>query len=164
MKSILIGIVAGILALGGAYYVGYNSGVTDTNVEVAEQRKAWHAEVLRLEESHKAEVVRVREELAVENTKLEAQLNAIKDQSVLDHYVTINEDSTLPVGFVEYHDRLVLNVPVNTIPSGGKTSVTLRDLMVVLAKNYTMCHADQVKLANLQAIVRDFIAKQETMK
>lgn len=164
MKSILIGIVAGILALGGAYYVGYNSGVTDTNVEVAEQRKAWEAEVLRLEESHKAEVVRVREELAVENTKLEAQLNAIKDQSVLDHYVTIHEDSTLPVGFVEYHDRLVLNVPVNTIPSGGKTSVTLRDLMVVLAKNYTMCHADQVKLANLQAIVRDFIAKQETMK
>lgn len=164
MKSILIGIVAGILALGGAYYVGYNSGVTDTNVEVAEQRKAWEAEVLRLEESHKAEVVRVREELAVENTKLEAQLAALKDQSVLDHYVTINEDSTLPVGFVEYHDRLVLNVPVNTIPSGSKTSVTLRDLMVVLAKNYTMCHADQVKLANLQAIVRDFIAKQETMK
>lgn len=164
MKSILFGIVAGILALGGAYYVGYNSGVTDTNVEVAEQRKAWQSEVLRLEESHKAEVVRVREELAVENTKLQAQLDALKDQSVLDYYVTINEDSTLPVGFVEYHDRLVLNVPVNTIPSGGKTSVTLRDLMVVLAKNYTMCHADQVKLANLQAIVRDFIAKQETMK
>ena len=164
MKSLFVGIVVGILALGGAYYVGYNSGVTDTNVEVAEQRKAWETEVLRLEESHKAEVVRVREELAIENTKLQAQIDALRDQSILDHYVTINEDSTLPVGFVEYHDRLVLNVPVNTIPSGSKSSVTLRDLMVVLAKNYTMCHADQVKLANLQAIVRDFIAKQETMK
>ena len=169
MKSLIIGIVVGILALGGAYYVGYHSGVTDTNVEVAEQRKAWETEVRRLEESHKAEVVRVREELAIENTKLQAQLDALRDQSILDHYVTINEDSTLPVGFVEYHDRLVLNVPVNTIPSGSKSSankssVTLRDLMVVLAKNYTMCHADQVKLANLQAIVRDFIAKQEAMK
>lgn len=165
MKNIIIGIIVGILALGGAYYVGYNSGVTDTNVEVAEQRKAWETEVLRLEESHKAEVVRVREELAVENTKLQAQIDALRDQSILDHYVTINEDSTLPVGFVEYHDRLVLNVPVNTIPSGNKSAaVTLRDLMIVLAKNYTMCHADQVKLANLQAIVRDFIAKQETLK
>lgn len=164
MKNIILGIVVGILALGGAYYVGYNSGVTDTNLEVKAEREAWESRVHALEETHKAEVVRIREELAVENTKLQAQIDALKDASVLDQYVTIEENATLPLGFVEFHDRLVLNVPVNTIPSGGKTSVTLRDLMLVLAKNYTMCHADQVKLANLQAIVRDFIAKQETMK
>ena len=164
MKNIIIGIIVGILALGGAYYVGYNSGVTDTNLEVKAEKEAWEAQVARLEETHKAEVVKVREELAVENTKLQAQLDALKDQSILDHYVTIKENATLPAGFVEYHDRLVLNVPVNTIPTGGKSTVTLRDLMDVLAKNYTMCHADQVKLANLQAIVKDFIAKQEAIK
>ena len=80
---------------------------------------------------------------------------------MLDQYVTIEENATLPVGFVEFHDRLVLNVPVNTFRKPTKGKYTLRDLMNVLAKNYTMCHADQAKLANLQAIVNDFIRKQK---
>ena len=164
MKKIIIGAAVAALALGVAYYTGYHSGVADVNAEVAQEKATWEATIKNLEESHRAEVVRVREELAVENTKLQAQLDALKDESILDHYVTIEENSKLPVGFVEYHDRLVLNVPVNTIPHGGSSTITLRDLMTVLAKNYTMCHADQVKLANLQAIVRDFIAKQESVK
>lgn len=164
IKNLVIGVVVGVLALGVAYYTGYSSGVADVNAEVKAETERWQARVEKLEASHQAEVVRVREELAVENSKLQAQLDALKDESILDHYVTIEENSKLPVGFVEYHDRLVLNVPVNTIPSGGSSTVTLRDLMTVLAKNYTMCHADQVKLANLQAIVRDFIAKQESVK
>lgn len=161
MKKIIIVAAVAALALGVAYYTGYHSGVADVNAEVAQEKATWEATIKNLEESHRAEVVRVREELAVENTKLQAQLDALKDESILDHYVTIEENSKLPVGFVEYHDRLVLNVPVNTIPNGGSSTITLRDLMTVLAKNYTMCHADQVKLANLQAIVKDFIAKQE---
>lgn len=160
MKNIILGIVVGILALGGSYFVGYNSGVTDTNLEVKAEREAWESRVHALEESHKAEVVRIREELAVENTKLQAQLDALKDANVLDQYVTIEENATLPVGFVEFHDRLVLNVPVNTFRKPPKGKYTLRDLMDVLAKNYTMCHTDQAKLANLQAIVNDFIRKQ----
>ena len=162
MKSYLIGAIVVILALGGAYYLGRQSGIEDTNREVAMERQAWENRVEALQKTHDEAVVQIRESLSAENARLQAQLDAIEDSSILDAYVTVEENSRLPVGFVEYHDRLVLNVPVNTIRTNNTpTKLTLRDLMTVLAKNYTMCHRDQTKLANLQAIVADFVAKQQ---
>ena len=163
---IAIGVVLALI-IGGlkyAYDSGYETGKHDVEAVVLVQKQEWEKKIATLNTEHQKVLREMELSHERDKTKLQAQIDALKSLS-FDEYITVEENSKLPVGFIQYHNRLALNVPVNSMLSEYKgKEVRLKDLMRVMGENYITFHQTRVRLEHLQTIVKDFLNKQGELK
>lgn len=163
MKKILIGIVLCVICCGTIYTKGKSDGARLMEDKLNSERLNWTAQIETQKKQFRTEVDKVQKEYLTKEHKLKAQIKSLKDNpKVITKYISVDDNTKLPYGLILWHDRLVMNTPLNQfLPDAVPLKdYTMYDLSNTLAYNYNTCNECMNKLTALQEIVKQYMEKQ----
>lgn len=161
--KLLIVIATGIVCVTGYKYIynsGYDAGVLFVSDQVRVEKAKWEASINTLQKQHEAEIAKLNAQHDNTIRRLNDQIDTLKkNPTIITKYM--NPSDPVSEGFIVWHNRCAKGQPLNTfLPAPTTNKYTIGDVANHVAINYNNCNKCIDRLTKLQAIVNDFIEKQ----
>lgn len=169
---IIIGIIIAVSStIGFIYHKGKVAGMHEVQIELDQQRADWEKQRLLWQSDvaaqtgiYNAKVDQLNDQWERQEKLFREEIDRLKANPEVI-FVPKNTPCTIPVGFIEQHNRAASGIASGTPPPNlsEPTSKTLGEISNKVAKNYYQCNKIRAQLETLQNVVKEFQQRQKAL-
>lgn len=168
---IIAAVVAIPLIASFTYMQGRSSGKAEIQAKYDEAKLQWEGAIRLAQLAHEDSIKELHESYQQSVALYKRELDRLKRQppkvveKIVEVYIPIEVDNTVPKGFVELHNTAAKGLPLSdSIDNASEPSdKKLSDVGKTVASNYYQCLVDQQRLESLQLLVEQFMKKQQEL-